>query len=496
MTAVLVALYAPVTTARYGYSDDFHLFYMTDDCGAGLYRRAGRPVAALAQQFLYGRIETLSSLGILRGFAVAGVVGLSSVFYLATRRLTPSPLPRAAFGLGLATLPPQQVMAAWASCWLYPAAAVLASLAALVTMRAFAPGDVRGIGRAGRLAGAFLLVWISLATYQPSAMWFWVVAMVCLLDGRFLTSRRYRRQVGWTIAAGLVFLAACFLLFKLYFLLADVTPEGRYRFLSHPLTKSHALVREQVPLALNLWHLAEPARKTGIILAAGASTLLILLGFLASSARYLAEAAVREEPIQRWRVLAARAGLMLLVAACSHAHWLVIDENPINYRVVAALTGSMLVAVFWAILELGRLIASDHGRQAVQIATATILIALAVLLGSNHLHRYWIVPYTTGYRYVLDCLREQANENTRHVHMIRQSPEDGIVPQWIVYDFGRPLSHPPWVPNGLVRAALAELPRPPRIERITQGTAEEPAPRGPGILVIDMRKLVNFRVGE
>lgn len=491
MVTVLVALYLPVITARYGFSDDFYVFLGEADLATPLYLSAGRLVPAAGQQLLFGRIHTVGSLGILRGVSLIGLIGLCSIFYLLLRRLTDSPLQQVALCLGLATLPSLLEFVAWACCWLYLPAACLSSVAGVLTLGAFTSNDSSRSRRAVILGTAFLLMLVSVATYQPSAMWFWVVVLICLLDDSVLHSADARRRLGQVIVAGLMFLLVAFVLFKLALVLSGIVPDSRGQLLRTPDAKAYSLVREQLSLALNLWHLAEPARKGTIVAVAAITATVIILGYLVFCRRHLRQPDKGDR--RRWREVFTWTGMVLLVVTCSHAHWLVIDENPMNYRLVSSLAGAVLILAFWALREFSRLTREDR-RRTVQTMAAVILLIGTVALGAYHLQRYWIEPYTTGYRYVLYCLRQTPQEPFRHVHVIRQSPYDGLVPQWTVYDFGRPLTDPPWVPSGLVRAALAEMQTAaPRVERITHGDASEPIPTGRGILVIDMRKIAEFR---
>lgn len=493
MVAVLVAIYSPAVMARYGFSDDFYQFFGAADGGAPIPLGGGRLVLASLLRVLAGRIQTIGSLGFLRLFSLMGLIGLSTVFYVILRRLSPRPLPRAAFCVGLATLPTLLEFTAWASCCLFPATACLSSVAAILAWRAFIPTEIQWTRRAALLGGAFVLMEISEATYQPCMMWFWTTLLVYVLDEQALRSPAYRRQLGQTILAGLVYLAVGFLLLKLSVALSDIPPDRRVQLVQSPAAKVYSLVREQMPLALNLWHLAEPARKGLIVLVAATTALVVFFGYLARCSRYLRQAAIRTTGLGGWNV-AGWTGMLLFVLACSHTHWLVIDENPMNYRLVGSLAGAILVIAFWAALELAHLITLESRRRTIETLGAAALITSTSLLGVYHLHRYWITPYTTGYRYVLHCLRQPSHELIRHVHVIRQSAYEGLVPEWIVYDFGRPLTNPPWAPPGLVKAALAELGDcAPPVERITHGTADESIPAGDGILVIDMRKLAEFR---
>ena len=80
-----------------------------------------------------------------------------------------------------------------------------------------------------------------------------------------------------------------------------------------------------------------------------------------------------------------------------------------------------------------------------------------------------------------------------HIHMIRQSPEEGIVVERNIYNFGRPFSDFDWAIEGLVRAALADTRKDTDVGTITHGLSDDFIPQGTEVAVIDMRVLVQFR---
>ncbi len=489
---VLAFVYAPCISAVYGFSDDFKVFFTGSE---GIIRWTyanGRPLLAMIREMTLDEIDCVSSLGWMRAISIVGVIGLSLTFYHIIRQIA-GPKESLAFCIALATLPSIQIFGAWALCMHMPYAAIAASWSAVFVVRATEVFPESRFKAATRWLIALVLILVTSSLYQPSVMWYWTAALIFIIDNRFLSEASHRRKVLWLVGSGLFFLFACFLVQKLFFAVSSIEPAARVTLASNPLFKLYWFARIQAPLALNLWHLMDSSNKLLSLGPACISLGIICSGYVLNCRRFLQVAQGHPDRRHRLRILTLRTSLIVLVVGLTHTHWLVIEESPQSYRVIAALAAAVWALLFWSLIEIIDAGFSGKSRFVIRRGSLAWIAIIALFTCQWSLQRYWIIPYGTAYRYVVYSLRANLTENITHVHVVRQGRGDGIVKEQLIDNFSIPMAHHPWMVEGMVIAALKDSGRKPKSMTITHSDPSEPAPLEEGTLVIDMRDMVLWR---
>ncbi|PQO45458.1 hypothetical protein [Blastopirellula marina] len=492
IVAVVLGLYRPAIQGNYGAADDFPTFFPVDNHIPEIYRADGRPVLELLLGIVDGSVDQLKDLGRLRGISVIGIGLLCVTIFYATRRLLPRDEYRLAVAVAVGGLPTLIVFAAWATVWSYAWGAMLAVLAGMVTWRGCRLREAGSIFSAVVcwLISSLLLILI-FWTYQPLVSWFWLVALIAVLDGRFLRNRFYRRECTWLAATGFVQMGLCFVALKVFILVSGVEPKSRVQLLSDPLAKAMALGRTTVTMVLDQWQVVDVDRKPLMLAIAAVSLLILVAGFVVA-----------------WRSagqkMRAGVGLRLLwlaaIAFClamTHVHGLAADVNVKNYRTIGALCVGTTILLAWAMSQLcDAFLSAKQSRRAHQ-ALACGLIVLSLFMARWNLVHYWTSPYAVGYQYLVEELEAKFTPSTRRIHLVRQTVDDGIVTQHAIHSFARPLSEPEWVMPGILVAALRELPDEPDLSTLTltHSLSADEAPSGEDVVVIDLRELKKFRAG-
>ncbi|TWT84219.1 hypothetical protein CA13_56950 [Planctomycetes bacterium CA13] len=493
LIVLFVALvYSPCVAAVYGFSDDFTVFFGNSQSFVRWTYANGRPLLGLIRELTLHEVADVRTLSLFRAISLVGIIALSLTFYRRLRTIA-EPGESAAFAIGIATLPSIQVFAAWALCMHMPYSAVTAAWAAIGAERAF---SAWAESRKAFLAWWFFALGLMLVTssiYQPSLAWYWTAAIVPVLDRRFRRDAVFRRNVLLTVGSGLVFLAACFVFQKAFFALTQVTPAGRVTLTNDPLSKLYWFMRIQLPLSLNLWNLMNPLSRIQSLAPACLAMLVVVAGICFGGKRRYRISCDSNQQAEgsKWRIISIQVTVLVLLILLTHAHWLLVEASPQNYRVIAALAASCCILVLWSIKEI--LAVMGMSARAARLVLMTIAI-LTLFHCQWSLQRYWITPYQLGYRYVVATLREGLTEQTQHIHVIRQGREDGIVSQQRIDNFSIPMSYHPWMIEGLLRAAMKDVRGQSGQIRVTHSATSEPSEIGDDGLLLDMRKLKWFRV--
>ena len=95
---------------------------------------------------------------------------------------------------------------------------------------------------------------------------------------------------------------------------------------------------------------------------------------------------------------------------------------------------------------------------------------------------------------MLHTMRDGISDDTSRIHLVRQGTHDGYVSEWFIESFGRPATERDWTIEAIVSSALRDSGIHHRVETITHGSGSDPIPTDEGTLVIDMRKMVQFRL--
>ncbi len=496
VAAVLLLTYAPLAQAQYGFGDDFILL-LSDEPLEYAYLKDGRPVFALAQLLVHRPIQRLDQFGYLRFATSVAITAIAFFFFRQVRRLGGTRVEHAALAIALGTLPCLHTYVAQANFWLAPLAGLTVLWAAALTFRAsehvHAPQQVAS----PRFVPPLLLMLIAAAAYQPMLSWYWTMVVIYLLDRRYLSSAAYRKRVYYQIAVGLAFFVVCFIAFKLYFVLFQSNAKPRTQLTGQPFEKLYWFARIQLPLALNFWHLMDSSKRLLTLGIAAISLALMLTGYIVSCLRYRSRLRrpAWKDARKRRGVLVTRTILIAIVLLLTHVHWLAIAISPQSYRIIASLGVATLLLLYWSLRQLSALI--PNRRVAVRLRQACLAaVAFATVFSCQHYSdKYWIAPHRTAYGYMLLTIRDGMGDDIKRIHLVRQGTHDGYVSEWFIESFGRPATERPWTIDAMVQSALRDSGVRHHVETITHGAGSDPIPDDSGTLVIDMRKMVLFRLG-
>jgi hypothetical protein len=488
----LVFTYSPLLRSEYALADDYTYFFSAAS-SEQVYLADGRPIYALAQIFVHPSIHSLWQLTYLRCMAVGGTIGLAIVFFGIARHLGGTKTERLAFAIALGTLPCLHDVIGMALLWLVPLAGLFACCACVLTFRHLGKPNRPALESLG-LALPLLLMLVASMIYQPMISLYWTVTLVFSLDPRFLSSKVYRSQIFRLVFLGFVYFAICYVAFKLVFFLSDVVPKSRTELATNPIVKLYWFFRIQLPIALNYWKLVVAgSRWVPLITAAGAG-LVIFAGYCISSRRYYGSMATSANKRERSNVLIQRSIVVLALVFLSHLHWLAIKDLPQSYRILVPLGVSAWVLLYWGVSEIMGLIANSTICQRVRRYVFIAIAVISMFVCQHYSEAYLVTPYSLAHRYVLYCLREGLQPEIKSIHVICQGPEDGLVPTYYIESFGRPPSESSWMIQDWLTLALRDCGIANHVESITHGEAHEPIPASSSTLVIDMRKLVKFRL--
>jgi small basic protein len=484
--------YSPVLRSEYALADDYTYFFSSSP-SEQIYLADGRPLYAIAQVFVHSSIHSLSQLTYLRFIAVVCSIGIAIVFFEVTSHLRGGRIERMAFAIALGTLPCLHDVIGMALLWLVPLAGVCAVCACVLTFCHF-DCERTFKQRFPQLAFALLLMLVANMIYQPMISLYWSVALVFTLDRRFLSSRAYQSRVLKLILYGVAYFAVCFLAFKLVFMLSGVTPKARTALATNPLEKLYWFLRIQLPIALNYWQLVVAGSRWWPLLTATSASLLIMIGYSLSTWRYCRKTMTSTSLTERRNVVLVQSLLIVALVLLSHVHWLAIKDLPQSYRILVPLGVSAWVLLYWGVRQIATVILNSRFGQTVNRTAILGVAATSMIVCQHYSEAYLVTSYSLAHRYILFCLRDGLQPETKTIHVICQGPDDGLVPDYYIESFGRPPSEARWMIQDWLALALRECGIQNQVEMITHGGSDDLVPTDSNTLIIDMRKLVNFRI--
>jgi hypothetical protein len=323
---IVLVVFLPAIVVPYAFADDYpllawaHGFYNGDPTWR-YWAAQGRPLAGLAHMAGFRLIDSIASLRFIRLASLIGI-GLLAVFL--QWRFVSTGMKRwaaAALVLVIVTLPAFQVYAAWAAAFTEPYAALLGAAASAVTIGAL------GLERrhaAVRLGCAFLLLLAALLTYQPTAMFFWVVAAVPML-GRGVPLARAKRLLSTHLLVAVPAMAADVAAWK-YFEHLYGAPSPARGSVTHDLVgKMRWFVGAPLVQSLDFFDL-RPSRLAAVAVAVLVGTGLVLL----------------HQP--RWKQSLSFLAIAVTLVPLTYLPNLATAEDWASYRTLGALAA--LVAVY------------------------------------------------------------------------------------------------------------------------------------------------------
>ena len=436
LVAALFVAFSPVWQAVYGSADEF--VFLRGDFRQNLEENLanGRPLLGLSSAVAFSFVRDPAGLRYLRGGAVAAIALAASAWYLLLRRRRlPVPL---AFGtaLGIFTLPPFLVQAAWGSMNIPDALGSLLGGGGALVAWSRRPGERSA---AGRILRAAALLAISLAIYQPNSMAWWVVVLVLVLteEGPI----RFRRVAEVVVAFGLGVAGYVVFLWKPSILVVGSWGQ-RGTFTLHPVDKGLWFLGRVLPRAFDPWAFhARPAVAVATVVAIVAGLLLFLQG----GAR------------RRLGILA----LLLAALPAAYLPNLAAVESWEASRTLSALQPAAFVLAVFALFGFARrlplrFLTAPSGRLLGITLPVLLLGILPALHGSRVLSVGTTVPAAREVAALRSAIAPVVAASPPRIGIVPAHWDDGFAPAVSFDEFGSPVGFASWTIEPLVRLVADE----------------------------------------
>jgi hypothetical protein len=398
--------------------------------------RLGRPLFGLLTGGLYGLLPGVGWLWVARALAVAGLILFALVLNRALLQLVGSKLLAALLALLIASMPPFLVYAGWATLFCAPYSAALGGLGAIAAARA-SEGPVEG--RIRWLALGVLLFLAALAMYQPSAMAFWLVALILALSRRH-SAESLNRLLRSIVLVGVPAMLGGYLMLKIGVWTLGAANAQRAGLLSNIPAKLH-WIPQPLGLALNLFNMPQSTVFGALVAVAVVGGALLFCRDCRGGTRAI--------------VLA----LIVITVPLSFAPNLLSQENYATFRTVGPLTATfaLLVALIFVTIERD---GTGAWRRWTARGGLLVLTALALVLGFNHLRTLIALPQSREWQ---KTLRQAAllPRGARTIGVIAPTLDGGpITTHYGVRDeFGVPTSASTWADPSLAWLASRQVGR-------------------------------------
>lgn len=468
----LAAMYLPALVLTYGLKDDYtllasaHGYAYAGPAQPAESIRLGRPLYGLLSLALNSALPNVDSLWIARALAALGVALFAVLLYRALGLLVESRAVAVAVTLFICSLPPFLICVGWATLFAMPYSAALGAVAALLAARA-ATGK-GPLGWRWIIAGNGALL-LALAIYQPTAMTFWLVALIVALSARHspIQMSRLLHCVSWV---GVPAMIGAFLILKIGVWTLGAANAQRAGLLRDIPAKIR-WIPKPVGLALNLFYMPQSA------VVAAIAACLVAAGALLFSRDCVGRV--------RLTVLA----LAAIAVPLSFTPSLLSDENYSTFRTLGPLTATLALFVALIFVSLER----DSRKSWQRLAGRGSLFSLAavsVLFGFNHLRTLVALPLSKEWRLALSRVIHLPVNSTLIGFLAANLSEGPVKTQYGVRDeFGVPSSAATWADPSMAWLAARET-------GVVKGThlkvlvsTGNRVKRRPGISYMDLRSL-------
>ncbi len=368
----LLALYTPAVTLAYGLKDDYTFLASAHGYAYGglaepaSSTRLGRPLFGLVTSALYTALPDVESLWIARALAIVGMALFAVILYRALGRLLQTTA-AALIAVFICSMPPFQVYVGWATLFCAPYSAALGALAALAAARS---SDATRRERLRWLIAGEILLLLSLAMYQPTAMSFWLIALILALSRRH-SAESLARLIRCVVAIGVPAMIGAYLMLKIGVWTLGAASPQRSGLLGDIPAKLR-WVPEPIGLALNLFNMPQ----------ATVFAVAVALAVSAGVVLFCRDCTGRT-----------RTTILLIVALTvplSFAPSLLSQESYATFRTVGPLTAT------FALLAALLFVSIEHGPRAWQRLAGRggvlALTAVGFVLGFDHLRTLIALP--------------------------------------------------------------------------------------------------------
>lgn len=474
--------YAPAVFHTYGMRDDYsHLREAREEPGKLVHFTAsqGRPLYGAMLETTYERLGSVNNLVWLRLASVALLAGLGIILWKQLDAAGWPEIDAAALGLGVMLLPAAQVSTAWAAGWPWILSLILAVAGFAAVETELEKGGLKRT--VGVIGGIFIYVLASLV--YPSNTLFAVVPIAAVA----LTKERRTRQelLRWGLLHVLVLLGSLALTYLLLrgLFAADIFHESaRLRIETNPFTKLLWFLWQPLPNALALFALRDDFHAGEYFFWPLAAGTVALITWVVRSEK------VRNDPTARLAWLLCLA----VLPWAAHAISLLAAERSAGYRTIAALSGLVLTVV---LVCLRRLPLEKHIEPWAHyggMAALLLLLGVSAWRGSRALIAE---PQGREWRLVNEAVIQTRFKERTKFYLIEPAIADRSTDRVYRDEFGSLTAEGEWAPKELFQAALRErFPGGlPNGHTVAFAHGKQPPPEGSYDVVIDMRKLKQWR---
>lgn len=441
---VFLGVYSPVIFGYFATYDDYAIFGHTlpwppDFAQASLGRFLGPYILFVCSELL----GTISDLNWVRLVSVSILSVSAFICYRWLCLFFKQKIPAFLFSLLIFTLPPFQACTFAGNNILLTTGLLLAVLAALFARRA-ALEKKEALGNS--LAGGVLLL-LAFMIYQPSAMFYWVMAGIFFSPFVATYSSLRKRPILIFVSIGLCVIA-------IYSVMLLKTGRWVVLFTGHSFNVARVkwLIENPLSSAFNLWNIF-PTHGQAVVTAA-----VILTGNVVSLVRARELPAVRKK--QQLSLVCYRLFIIVSLIIISSALLLCPSVYVTAYRYEAGFTPLVLLGLLWSWQEEFNRIQNVTLRKRVLITVLSIVCLGAAATAHYNVLYYRVIPSHKEFVYVLKNLSE--HDLLRYKKIVMLAPEKehlwtAPLPKNFAEEFLSLTTYQPWFHKAILHRALVEL---------------------------------------
>lgn len=459
MLAVLVFAFAPVLATNYFFYDDYVQFTNHGVPFSVLlppYLTTYRPGFAVWLWLATNSDNTILDSVWVRFVGVVGLALLCLVFYAWARRRGFERFHAFCLGIFVCTTPAFQSTVGYMSAVVSVYCCLFSAMSAMVVLETWTSGKTSRLRRGLAIVGGALLLMVAVGTYQPPAMFCWVMVAVALCAPRLPDWRRFRTALLVFLGTFGLAMGGTFVFSKILMVWLHMLPLGRTSLLSNvseiiAKVKWFALVVVPNSFIRVLYGWSEnlllptptALRVIGI---------LLLLGLLVPFLR-------RSEQSSWWPRIQQMACVPVLLFL-AYFPFMPIKENSLLTVYLTVLQPFLAVVSICGMGHVWMMATRKLaflGRLKVGTAGIALVALISVWTCNRNMLQVYVLPNAVEYRYVKTQLTRANLKNVSHIHI------EGHL------HFSNVLTYS----ERLVGVVLNEL-RPGRTIRITSSSPEVP----------------------
>jgi len=345
---------------------------------------------------------------------------------------------------------------------------------------------------------ACLLLVVSQATYQPTAMCYWSLALIGVLYTPKLSARESFRTGLRYFIVGVASIVTYYVLVKVGLKLCGLSAIDRATFVSVAGLPEKIRWFTRIVLfnnACSLWWAWPRSPWNWIVLTNIAGALI--LKFIQALRPKLAASASGNDSLPTslaWNFLGTLPWLVIFFLS-SHVYGLLVKENWASLRSTTAICCSVLVVGCYPTFVLHTIARKQNIAWLVRCGQlCAIALTVYVFTASN-----WLMtncgtePLRAELGLIRFQIRDQIAGEKRHIHVIRPDWTMAVRPPVLNDEFGYPSAAADWATIPMINKTLREMGQNPREFRVTSAAPDAALPDEEDLILIDLRKLKYLR---